>query len=207
MGRLGKLRVWLFGVLLALTCCARPAPRTADSEVHAPARTLEMHGDTDFTGPEREALLGSVRDLEAQTAGYLRIVLTFDLDFRDQDAVIRAWKAWSLVRVDSSNDVVKQLDARCDCSHLGFTAQETPAHRASERQMVLVVDRLPSMQKFLHVGMHELLHAAGLDHVTDPRALMFAQSLETHTTCMHKADTVEFCRVVGCRAQDLKSCT
>lgn len=159
-----------------------------------------MSGDVDFTGPERDAILEAAAALQAQTSGYLRVDLEFDLNFEDAASLRHAQEHWSLLRTESNTEFVAAVDVRMQAQILGVTVPE-------QRLVALVVDRLPAIDKWRHVVMHELLHAAGTSHVRDPRGLMHDAVIPPVTECMHPQDAKAFCDVVKCDARELPTCT
>lgn len=205
---MGTFRVWLFTVLLALmaTCCARvPAPRASSTAAnvphdrHQPRVTLQVSGDVDFTGPEREAILAAALALAVQTTGYMRVDVAFDLDFRDPASLLRAQEHWSLLRTEAATEFVRDVDRRMNAEILGVTVRD-------QRLVALVVDRLPAIDKWRHVVMHELLHAAGAEHVRDARSLMNDAVIPPVTECLHPLDARAFCDVARCDPKTLITC-
>ncbi len=72
---------------------------------------------------------------------------------------------------------------------------ETEAAKARERDMTILVDRQKSANNLEPIIMHELGHLHGLEHVSDPNAVMYPVAGPDFTD----ADRAECARVNACR--------
>lgn len=215
---------YLLLLTLLVACSAtHPGPLTVLTVHHdSPRISLAFHGDVDFTPAERAVIAAAMDALMYQTAGMYIVTVKYDLDFKDMTSVERWAKSPALIRAESTFPWIQILEiGNCavggsverdegdgGCGHiLGLTMPE-------DRKVFLIQDRLTDLGLMLHVTMHELLHAAGLQHVAGPGSVMSAAvcGLEgnkvvcPHIKCLTPADAAEFCRVQHCQPADLNAC-
>lgn len=135
------------------------------STPRAPDRTLYVHADPDFTPTERQTIHEATRILA--TEGNVAVCIAYDLDTHNRYGV-------TMTRVTSQSDLVKQTDQWFQGIVFAWT-------RSIPRTEVFVAtDRLITERLALHVYLHELLHALGVDHVADPKAVMYGSTDEDH---------------------------
>jgi hypothetical protein len=74
--------------------------------------------------------------------------------------------------------------------------------------IVLVPERAyPHKVSPLYVSTaHELGHSLGMEHVSDPRALMFYKGSTEMMGCLTKADVLELCNTAGCAGEVPRGC-
>ncbi len=205
-----SVRFIFLALVLSLLCCSRAKAPVAS---HNPARiVLAFHGDTDFNADERAVIQEAIQSLAFQTAGMLDMRVAYDLDFHADGPVPFTGEAW-IVKADSSYpwiQIVEQMNG--EGKMLGLTIREPLP--TSPPQVYLVMDRLQERAKFKHATMHELLHAAGLEHVPAGGSIMSpavcymsgGMAVCPNTTCMTPSDAAEFCRVARCKPQELNAC-
>ncbi len=128
---------------------------------------------------------------------------TYDLDFTDVLSVVSHATDPVLIRAESRYPWVPIIDALKGGTILGVTMD----HQSPAPKVYLIIDRLPTALALHHVVMHELLHAAGMEHVEVKGSIMTAASNMDHPPlCMSDADRAEFCHVAGCRVEQLNRC-
>jgi len=139
----------LLVALLALVVSACCVTSTTVS-IHPPqakATSFTTHVDTAFTPAERAAIVEATKEWERFSSGRVHIEAVFDLDFDSVETLKKFQDAPIIVRAESWMSI------------LDDTPQGVLAWTNGKRQIVLIVDRIPS---FKPVIMHEMGHAAGL---------------------------------------------
>ncbi len=152
---------------------------------------LRFHGDQAFTLYERALLGYAASDLREQTGGLLDIEIAFDLP-----PSMSAGSDWALLRIESTTPWVATKDSEVKGILLGLC-------RSDARLVWLVADRLSAHADapfwFLHAAMHELMHAAGIQHVAGFGIMTGVSPGNLRpATCITPADSQEVCRVLGC---------
>jgi hypothetical protein len=131
---------------------------------------MSVHADTEFTLYERHVIAEAVRQLQTQAG--ITINVTYDLDYEKLERLVQFADKKTLTRVSETAPIVGDIDARVRGKVYGWTILD--------RKIWLVWDRMYSEQHMLHVVCHELLHALGVEHVSDPRAIMYEITNEQH---------------------------
>jgi hypothetical protein len=132
-----------------------------------------------FNWPERRVIYQAVEALESQ-AGY-RVDIVYDLDMHDIGRLAALRNSPRMARVDSSLQIVKDVDVNVRGVTFGWMG--------IQRDVYIVRDRIWTDRMLLHVVMHELLHIAGADHVSDETAVLHWQTDFTHVaTVITEAD-------------------
>lgn len=163
----------------------------------SPLVHLRMHADVEFTPLERRLIDQAVRDLEWQTAGYMRVQLEYDLDFGEM-SVLR--EDALLVRQPMFAPLTLHVEQEKRSAVYGFTY-------TTSQKSFLVADRLDTPELWRHVTMHELLHVAGLNDLpTTPYDIMARSRTDNVPLCMSRADAKEFCRAQHCDFERLNYC-
>lgn len=115
-----------------------PRPRAAD---------FTFHADADFTATERVAIVAATNEWRTFSSGRVDLRVAFDLDFNSIEALKKYKDAPVIIRAESWMSVVQDEPGN------------VIAYTNGKRQIVIIVDRVPS---FLPIVMHEMGHAAGL---------------------------------------------
>lgn len=162
---------------------------------------LELHGDEAFEMLERQWIDEAADRIRSQTSGLLIARVRFDLSFNDPAAFARESFS-TLVRAEPDAPYIVALDKGHE-ETLGVVFGVDPNNPnaidlTAPRRVYLVPERLRTHDRFVHVAMHELLHAFGLHHVQDGAALMAPVMVRNPPLCLHLPDVVELCRVHGC---------
>lgn len=185
--------------LLALTCCAA-APMEPDVEP-VDAISITLHGDTEFTPMERDALRLAAEVWRIQTGGLANINIIYDLDFDDVQSLRRyAWEH-TLVRMPSESDQVISMDcsARKDCRPSVLAWVKQPGKDDQYVRMFLIHDRLKTQDARKQVALHEFGHVLGLGHTQDQKSIMYP-TYQPRDFCLKEADMKAFCAAhEGCK--------
>lgn len=201
------LRQYLLLALLALltTCCAAHVSLQPPAPYPHPTQVMYFLGDVDFTPQERHWIEDALTLLAAQTHGYVAITVDWSLNFEDIDSLNQAIGRDKLIRVDKSAPPVVEFNAE-HCCLLGLTRWPVETDDLST-DVFLVFDQIESDDDpralFVHVTMHELLHALGLGHVNDPSALMYRSTTFGTPSAFTCADYREASRAWGASVRRL----
>ena len=143
--------------------------------------------------------------LAAQTHGYVRIEVSYALDFNDTPSLVASVGFDKLIRVGLDAPPVQEFDAE-HCCMLGLTQWPVETYDLAT-DVYLVYDRIEQEDNvrdtFVHVTMHELLHALGLRHVDDVLALMARSTWGGTPTTLNCNDYREASRAWGASARRL----
>lgn len=132
--------------------------------------------------------------LELDTRGKLRIEYRYDLYFGERYPL----SEWYLVDLPEASEITNHFDKKHGTHVLGECDSEY-------HSMYLVTERLTTHDRFVHVTMHELLHAAGVQHVSgDPHAIMAAIVVPQLPLHMNETDLDAFCKTVGCATREVR---
>jgi hypothetical protein len=175
---------------------------------HRTLRSLSLHADTGFTPAERGWVAMAVKNINEQSAGVLGVTVTYDIDFYSNESFVSHRGDDMLVRAPVDAPYVKYEDIHGGGVTSGVTSVDLTRFSSSvPKHVFLVADRLEAPDAFVHVAMHEILHACGLSHVDDPDAIMSEQYAGTPASvCLGWRDVEELCRVVGCEPRTLSWC-
>lgn len=186
-------------LLCGAFCCAHPKQLKTPAYYHAtPLVRLQLHADVEFTPIERSLIAQVANDLEWQTAGWLKVEFEYDLNMMSE-SMLQAGNF--MIRQPEWTTIVFAIDMKKGARVLGFTVIE-------KREVFIVVDRLPTVEVFRHVVMHELLHAAGLDDLPNSaNDIMSGGAFLPVPLCLSRADAEEFCRVNRCEAGRMNTCS
>lgn len=171
-------------------------------------RTMVYHADTAFKPEERRWISFATDNIREQTAGLLQVIVVYDLNFDSVLSLTEHARDDMLVRAPADAPYVLYEDTATS-RLMGVVAGVDLDNYSmvTPKQVFLVADRFKNSDVFIHVAMHEMLHAFGLRHVTDPDSIMYAMTVGSHPTlCMAEADAVELCRVNWCEADQLNYC-
>lgn len=157
-------------------------------------RVLPFHVDLHFQGDRSMWLEEAAFRLETDTRGKLRIEYRYDLDIntrypRDE---------WYLIELPEASEVTSHFDKKHGTRVVGECDSDN-------RIVYLISERLTTHDRFVHVAMHEILHAVGLKHVVgDPQAIMAAIVVPRLPLHMSSTDLDAFCSVLQCPMRDVR---
>ena len=201
---------------LALSSCVVVPMQISPSSPHS-TTYLRIHVDTLFTTAQFDALKVAVRNLEQDTKGRLKIQIVGMIDFSGPDlAAVEIAQEWMVLRAPDGGEIVTNLDKMLDGRILGACVPSDQYHITEGGGAVYVVtERVWSQAALVHVFAHELLHAAGVDHVADRASIMSLTACGHFTECptedgrppvhMSTSDFMAFCRVNGCTTAPVDS--
>jgi hypothetical protein len=195
---------WLF-LLACVACSNSTSPASGAYPRLRPHKAVRLHADPSFDVRERRLLDIASTHLAVQTGGLFDVNILYDLNVADLDTEVFLKK--NVVVKSVSGLLPRAASASIQaCSDatggvLGYAESVGKGHK-----VFLFADRLAEDDaKFIHAAMHELLHAAGLQHVVDPPSVMSGNAVQTGA-CMTEADAREFCRVYHCDLSQLRYC-
>lgn len=206
--------IFLLAILLASSCSACKAAELSPrppAPVSRPRPSLALVGDVAFSEVERTWILEAAANLSRQTGNFIRVGVVFDFNVDDENSLLKYFHGDLLLRVESDAEPVVRWDLLNGSQLLGLTYPSP----YDTRWVYLVSDRLEegrlgsTHEVFVAVCMHELLHAVGLSHVnvlSGHTAVLQQGFPDGVTTCLHKPDVVELCRVWGCDTQEIGWC-
>ncbi len=138
--------------------------------------------DSAFTPDEVAMLYAAADRLQEQTEGRISILLYFDEGDAGRSRIHR--------RTVADPEAV---------SARAFFGGSVYAWTSQLEGVNLIAGLLTTRELWLHVTMHELLHAIGVRHVDDPQAIMGRNVTEYGTsTNLHQADMFAIASAVGC---------
>lgn len=151
---------------------------------------LRFHVDLRILG-ERRAWLEEARvTLEEDTHGTLRVFYDYDFDSTEP---MQNLDGWRIVDIAESAPVVAYFDE--------FHKTKVIGECDGEKKIVyLVRERIETHDRFVHVAMHEILHAVGLPHVKgDAHAIMAPILFSRLPLHMSPTDLNAFCAKIRCK--------
>lgn len=198
--------VALFAVMLLVVSCGTSAnlkPKTSKKNVNNPTFNLIL--DVGFGGPERELIIDSFKEWQRDTNGVVNFVVakyTFDPSLEEIPEVSeKCTYDVYVLRINSTNEVVRKLDKRDNAKVLGFTSSN-----CDQRIVALVTDRLKDAKMFRQVTVHEAGHLVGLDHIPVPKESIMFPSVDKATACPTRLDMAQLCLLYDCDYNDMKYC-
>lgn len=133
--------------------------------------------------------------LDRDTRGKLKIELRYDFDYVQNFSPYD----WYLANLPIESELTKHFDEKHGATILGECDYD-------HKIVYMMTERLASHDRFVHVAMHEFLHAAGLQHVKgDPHAIMAAIVVSKLPIQMAPADIDMFCATLGCPTKELRT--
>jgi hypothetical protein len=190
------LKRWLLFSLILAGCTPRFTrdPRTIDM---APTVFIKFHVDVAMKGDRSMWLEEAAWRLEQDTRGKLKVSYEYDLDFSGRIQRF-SMKDWLLVDLPEESPITDHFDKKHGVKVLGECDSDN-------RIVYLLHERLDgSHDRFVHVAMHEILHAVGLPHVKDDvSAIMAAIVVSKLPLRMAPTDIDAFCATVGCPTKQL----
>jgi hypothetical protein len=167
---------------------------------------MDIHADVSFTERERGFILEATTRMYEQTRGFVDVNVVFDLNFDDMDSLRQHAKDNIMTRIDHTgldkeDDPEGVIIGYCsvDFNDLSFN---------NPTRIALVYDRLPTEDSWIHVAMHEMLHALRQQHVAEPKSILFKSTpvWTNIVTCLTASDMEEICEVHGCDLAAMLPC-
>ncbi len=157
---------------------------------------MRFHVDRRIVG-ERRAWLEEARvTLEEDTRGILRVF--YDYDFDSLEPIQADDGRWRILHLSEDTTPVQSFDAEHKSMVLGECDY-------GDRRIYLVRERLVTRTRFIHVAMHEILHAVGVQHVTgDAHAIMAPIAFSRLPLHMSSSDLDAFCQTIRCATKEIQ---
>ena len=172
-------------LLVILLGCRGQTPVTL-----VPPRSLIIHADTEFTPTEREIIHRATDTLMSEVG--MRVDVRYDLDFGKVEHLARFQNVTQLMRIARDAQLTRDMDSRYRGIVFGWSVYANPP------RVYVAADVLNGGEVlYLHVVIHELLHAVGCDHVSDPNAVLYWQTdLKHQAVKLTEADRLELARAL-----------
>lgn len=198
--------VALVAVMLSVVSCGAAAnvkAKAPKKNVNNPTFNLIL--ERSFGGPERDIILDSFKEWERDTSGAVKFTIAkygFDPELEEiPETTEGCTYDVYVLRVKSSDEVVRKLDKRDNAKVLGFTSST-----CEQRVVALVTDRLKDAKMFRQVTFHEAGHLIGLDHIPVPHESLMFPSVDKATQCATSLDMKQLCMLYECDWHDMKTC-
>jgi hypothetical protein len=160
-------------------------------------RHLVFHVDRNFQGDRSMWLEEAAWRLEQDTRGRLHVEYRYDLDFSGKIQRF-APSEWYLVDLPEVSGITEHFDKLHHSKIWGECDSEYHV-------VYLITERVTTHNRFVHIAMHEILHAVGLQHLKgDTRAVMFPYVTSNLPLKMNETDLDEFCRVLRCPMKEVR---
>lgn len=164
---------------------------------------MTIHADSSFTPHEQDLILTASERIASGTSDFLNVHILFDLEFDSISSLRKFSRENIMVRVSS-------LAADLDSATLGYCLVNfSDLDMNNPTKIALVYDRLVTDDVWIHVVMHEMLHALRHQHISEPKSIMYASTPVTGkeiVTCLTEDDVKEICTVHGCDMSAMKAC-
>lgn len=180
---------------LLITGCVRAAPPPAAPATPVPlaVRALVIHVDTDFAPSELVLMHVAADRLRTDTKGRLEVTFTVDIDFRKKPLPQIPSSEWIVARLDDGEEA-EFLDRAIGGHVVGATSVE-------KHVTYLIPSRTETINEYVHVAMHEMLHSLGCQHTRERAGIMYADSNSESRIVMTPTDIQEFCRATGLKGE------
>lgn len=188
--------------LIVITTCCTTRPTDFPAPHSPPAAIMTFDGDVDFIPLERSYIQEALDNLDQQTNGFIRVSVHYDLNFLDDTSLAQSNGQDLLVKIDTEARPVQVFNAE-HCCLLGLTTVQPRS--PDNRTVYLVHDQLYKTgtdkgsihDVWVSVVMHEVLHALGLQHVDDHKAVMAPSLYGGPVVELDRNDYLELHRVYG----------
>lgn len=192
--------------LLIVACGASTnvKPKAPKKNVKEP--TFNIVFERNYGGPERELIMGAFKMWERVSHGAVKFTVAkyvFDPELEEipEHEDTCTYDVYVL-RVKSTDPVVRKLDKRDNAKVLGFTVSS-----CEQRVIALVTDRLKDSKMFSQVMVHEAGHLVGLDHIPVPSESIMFPSMDKAAKCGPTAlDMKQFCMLYECEWRNTTTC-
>lgn len=200
------------GFLLVSSCAREHRPTTLyiNPPLQASVYKKTFHADTAFLPWERAEIDRAARRLNLQANGIVTVEIVYDLNWETgpvTDLDTFEHTSDQIVKIHSSTPLVKAMDSRIvkDTITVGYCKVNFDDPTVPTK-VYLIHDRLNG-NIYMHVALHEMLHALWMHHVPDEYAVMYWKTEgPAPAECMNTTDMKEFCRVFKCDPRSLNFC-
>lgn len=184
-----------------LILCAVAGINCSHLRTHTPGTKAlvekRLYVDDTFTASEVECIEGAANQWTQSTKGLAKVTvvpMSMGRDSVPKDTDVDD----ILMRRTTSESVIVFFIERINNGLLFGYYEPRPDHS----EITLVVDRFISPQVCKTVVTHELGHAMGLHHSTDPSAMMYGGT-DAISHVIGRTDLTDFCKAHGCRVESL----
>ena len=176
--------------------CARLFPTPID-RIKKPLVEKRLYVDDTFEASDVRCIESSADEWNKRTRGLASIT------------VVPLTSEKNTVRKDTSVDDIIMTRVTSDSAIVFFIERLSGSRlygyyqpQGDHSEITMVHDRYRSETVCRVVLMHELGHALGIHHNTDPTSLMYGGD-DTMPTGITRRDLADFCKIYGCRPDDL----
>lgn len=176
--------------------CARFFP-TPIGRIRKPLVEKRLYIDDTFDASDVRCIESSADEWNRRTKGLASITvvpLTSEKSVVPKDTTV---DDIVMTRVTSDSAIVFFIERLTGSLLYGYYQPQ-----GDHSEITMVHDRYKSEFVCRMVLMHELGHALGIHHNTDPASLMYGGDDVMPTGITHR-DLTDFCRIYGCRPDDL----
>lgn len=204
MKKLARAAIALLLCLTAACSVITKPPRV----VHVvPQISMTIHADTAFTLHERALIVLAAQRMKEQTNDFVNVDVLFDLDFDSMESLKEHSKHNIMTRIDSSAPGLEDSPMAKTIGYCIVNFNDLDFNNPIK--IALVHDRLITDDAWVHVAMHEMLHALRQQHIAEPKSIMYKSTPvagSTIVTCLVRKDMEEICEVHGCDDAAMKPC-
>lgn len=208
------IRLFAMGILFYFVLsCTHQFNKPKEINVER-VQTFILHVDEGFTKAEKDVVIDSFVEWERDTHKIVRFVLStakWNSKIDSTDSSVDDENGCTIdvfvARIESSNKFVQEFEKRHNTNNntLGLTLRQ-----CSAKHVAFVMDRIEAYKNptlLRTVGVHEVGHVIGLDHIPVPNETVMFPSVDHVLSCPTALDMKQFCLLYGCDWHDMKSCS